>query len=146
MEINIRQSGNAGRRFSARCDRLMKLITLILASLLTGCITAPDLETGDGCWRYGVADQNTGRMTRYADVNDIPVTTLGMDDLMQACGVDIQVWGCYQPIQDEIFVYWGGGKRTLYEEICHSIKGVKHNNCDGYGISDCDWVIPPINS
>lgn len=135
--------------------RIFKLLPILV---LAGCITAPDWETGEGCWRYKVAETgNTGPMT-HMPLDEIPVVRLNYDDLAKACGVEIpelswsnrhHMFGraCFKPREvngkegtDTINLYRFAGKMALYEERCHVIWGRKHNNCSGYGIGkDCNW-------
>lgn len=102
---------------------------------LSGCITPPDFATGEGCWRYGVVE---GEVTRTPSTD---ITYLSMDEIVDVC--DQVAWGCYHLISHRIFLYWGAGKMDLFEEQCHSIGFMEHNNCSGYGIgqdaSACDW-------
>ena len=114
---------------------------LILSVLITGCITPPNLTTGEGCWRYGVVE---GEVTQTPSTD---ITYLSMDDIVIACGEtawDKTALGCYHPIGHKISLYWGAGKVGKFHEKCHSIMRLpEHNNCKGYGIgkdaSACDW-------
>lgn len=105
---------------------------LILLSLV-GCAAQPNLETGDGCWRYGVLESgNTGKMSK-TPVMAVPVVSLGYDALQRACGAEVRA--CYAPVMDTIFVYEPDlGDYYINHERCHVILGPKHNHCQGYGI------------
>ena len=125
------------------------IIVTIAFLLLAGCITTPDLTTGAGCWRYGVTEQNTGRMTT-TPIEQIPIVVVKYADLYGYCGVDPKealLHGCYQPLMDTIYIHRGAGRRTVYEEQCHALLGTEHNNCyPHYGIgkdeSACGWNAP----
>ena len=114
------------------------LICTVLV-ILTGCLHNVDMETGEGCWRYGVAETgNTGRMSITLPL-DVPIVYLDMDELAAACGKEVPqlswttrgnvpAWGCYRPIENTIYLYnKGGSKRTLTEERCHILLGRNHN-------------------
>ena len=116
---------------------MTRLITSgLLVAFLCGCVSAPDLTTGKGCWRYSVLE---GEVTRTPSTD---ITYLSMDDIVIACGET--AWGCYHPAGHKIYLYWGAGRMDLNHEKCHSIMlKMEHNNCTGYGIgkdaSACDW-------
>ena len=119
-------------------------LLIFLLVITYGCTVTPDYQTGDNCWRYKVAENNTGRMTHYDDVMDIPVIGgLSAEELMWACDTEILSWGCYHTLDDAIYLMRGAGAITLREERCHAAFGRKHNSCDGYGIgdseADCGW-------
>ena len=144
------------------------LIALCLLVLLSGCLTPPNLQTGEGCWRYGVSEiNNTGPMTPMHP-NDIPVVKLSYEDLLVACNVEdtrslaeywrgkrtIAVTACLVPRivngnPGTAVIYLHNlysGKVDLYQEQCHALLGPVHNQCYGMGYpitgSDataCDW-------
>ena len=111
------------------------IIILSLVLGLTGCITTPDFETGEGCWRYGVKE---GTPTRPPATN---ISYMSMGDIVKICGK--QAWGCY--FNDRIYLYNRAGQRDLNHEQCHAIGLMEHNECygKGYGIgsneSSCEW-------
>jgi len=116
-----------------------KVIILSLVLGLIGCITTPDFETGEGCWKYGVAE-NMPVVRTLA-----PVTVTNDDITPIACGA--KVWGCYREDQHRIYIHeraenW---KVVANHEQCHAIGLMEHNECygKGYGIgkdeSSCDW-------
>ena len=133
---------------------VVKHLPMIL--LLTGCVTQPNYETGEDCWRTGVLQRgNTGRMTT-TPVADIPVVTMNLGDLYAACDLPpppplawsnrgkVETEGCYQPKTDTIYVLNTSKYGYVIEhEKCHALLGRKHNNCQGYGLgkdeSACDW-------
>ena len=144
---------------------IVPFFILLMLTCLTGCVSMPNMQTGAGCWRYGVLEQgNTGPMSR-ADVEEIPVVYLSEDGVNAACTVGLEEWvnedyrkqhtiyACFKPRPvdgkagtDTIYIWWRGGKRALYEEKCHILLGRKHNACYGkYGIgkdeSACKWVV-----
>ncbi len=105
-------------------------IVVFCSSLYAG---PPNLITGEGCEKLGL----TGELRPIAVINPAEVFTgLSMDEVLAACTPNSRalIWGCYKPIEHEIYVYWGGGKRTLYEEQCHSIGFTQH-------IETADWVL-----
>ena len=132
----------------------------LLLLLLTGCIVTPNWDAGHDCWRYGIAEDNTGRMSALHP-QDIPVVKLGYDDLLIACGLtpeplswsnrkQLQARACFKPREvtggegeDMIYLYRWAGEYERNHERCHAIKGRLHNNCSGYGIgkdeSACNW-------
>ncbi len=132
----------------------MKTITasvIALAILLSGCLVKPDLQTGENCWRYRVAEDNTGRLTDM-EIADIPIVKLNYEDLVVACNLKPEPvsWSnrgfaasaCFK--DDTIYMLKGfAGKMELYQEQCHALLGTKHNSCVGYGIgsdeSACNW-------
>ena len=117
----------------------MKYI-LLMTIALSACVSAPNMETGEGCWRLGVAESgNTGRMTD-TPINEIPVVKLSFDGLAEMCGA--RAYGCFK--NDTIYLFRMNDERTLFEEQCHAFWGRNHNACyPNYGIgkdeSDCDW-------
>jgi len=137
----------------------VKYLPFILI-LLAGCVHTPDWETGEGCWRTGVAEiGNTGRMTD-TPIADIPVITLNLEDLYAACDLPpppplawsnrgrIETEGCYQPKTDTIYVLKSSQYGYVIEhEACHVFWGVLHNKCHGKGYaqwgkdiqSACEW-------
>jgi hypothetical protein len=133
----------------------MRYLALLL--VLTACTTPPQFADGSGCWRYGVAESgNTGRMSPTPAL-DVPVVSLGYDDLLTACGVtdtrtlagyyrdgrSLAVRACYDPLSDTIYEYnlnWG--RYYSDHERCHIRLGRTHNRCNdtGYGIGkNCNW-------
>lgn len=107
------------------------ILPLISIIFLVGCVTAPDLKTGEGCERFDVAGE-----LKNAHQPAKVFTGLSMDELLAVCTPDSRklIWGCYKPIEHQIYIYWGGGKQTLYEEQCHSIGFTQD-------IEPPDWVI-----
>jgi len=95
-------------------------ITLLCLCTLTGCMTAPNLETGEGFWRYGLR----GEPTRPPSTD---ITYGSWDEIAIECGE--RVWGCYRWTDDKIFLVHGAGKVTLIHEQGHSMGMLKHNNC-----------------
>jgi len=129
------------------------LFTIAITFILSGCLAAPDLQTGENCWRYSVAMDNTGRMTDKP-ISDIPVIKVDYDGLVVACGLDpvepswsnrgYAALACFKPGEDKIYTLKGvAGKVNVYEEQCHALLGREHNGCSGYGIgsdeSACEW-------
>lgn len=121
---------------------------LATALLLTSCITNPNLTTGAGCWRYGVAETNQiGLLTRYDNVQDVPITRLPHNEFTEKCGLgEGLVWACYQPWEDHIYLRtWKAGTMEINHEKCHALLGFEHNACNGLGYSigknatACDW-------
>ena len=116
-----------------------KVVILSLVLGLTGCITTPDFETGEGCWRYGVSEDS--KVIR-APADKI-IYLSDMRAIVAACNGE--AWGCYRPVSNTIYLYDQGGQRTLNHEKCHSIGLMEHNNCytKGYGLGEdvaaCDW-------
>lgn len=111
------------------------LIAALLFSTSAWALQTPDFETGEWCWKYGAK----GKVTRPVSTD---ITYLGWDAVAEVCGEE--AWGCYKPIEHKIYLYRFAGKRTLYEEQCHSLGLHEHNNCyPHYGIgkdeSACDW-------
>jgi hypothetical protein len=144
---------------------MRKVILMIVALFMLGCVTPPDLETGEGCWRYGVLETgNTGMMT-LTPVEDIRVEEYDYFDLLVMCdemdyrslarqrreGNSMIIRGCFQPREvdgkageDMIYLYNYSGRKELYEEQCHVVLGSLHNACyPKYGIgnseADCNW-------
>ena len=143
------------------------LICTVLV-ILSGCLHNVDMETGEGCWRYGVAETvNTGRMTN-TPISQIPVTRLNYDDLLIACNVEdnrtlagfwmdkrtVATTACFVPRPvdgkagtDNIYLHKTyAGKRDYLHEVCHIIKGRNHNcvyphyaQWDKSEQSACNW-------
>ena len=142
-----------------------RTISLFLIILLTGCVTVPNFETGDDCWRYGVAEtNNTGPMTA-TPLDEIPVVKLDYEDLLIACDQTddrtlagywrdkrtVSIRACFKPRpvdgkagHDTIYLHRiYAGAYEINHEKCHALLGRKHNACSGYGIgkdeSACNW-------
>jgi hypothetical protein len=120
----------------------MRTLLIIILLLTAGCTTQPSMETGDGCWRFGVLESgNTGKL---ANLEDVEIVKLGYDEMLAACDTRDLIRGCYQPLEKKIYVYKGDiGQYVITHEQCHVILGTAHNNCAGYGIgkdeSACNW-------
>lgn len=117
--------------------RIFKLLPILLA----GCVSTPDWETGEGCWRYGVAEDNSGITTRYGSAHDIPIVKARKAS--DACGER----ACYAALADEIvLVAIGTGVVDVNHEKCHALLGGEHNSCNGHYAqwgkdieSACNW-------
>jgi len=115
----------------------MKTIKLTAAALffLCACASEPNLKTGEGCEDLGL----TGELRNVRQPAKV-YTGLNMDELWEKCDPEPKrlIWGCYKPIEHEIYLYWGatiaGSKRTLWEEQCHSIGFTGH-------VEIPDWVL-----
>ena len=137
----------------------MKYLPLLL--LLTACMHQPNLETGEGCWRTGVAQDNTGRMSE-TPIDDIPIISVNLEELHAACDKPPpppvswktrgykEIEGCFQPKTDSIYVLRSSRYSYVVDhEICHVLLGSEHNACYGKGYaqwgndveSACEWNI-----
>ncbi len=129
------------------------LITITF--LLSGCVSSQPQD----CWRTGVAMDNTGPMSS-TPINEIPVVSLNLEGLYAACDLPPPpplAWSnrgyketeaCYQQRDDTIYILnTSRYSYVLQHEICHILKGEKHNSCYGKGYaqwgadiqSACDW-------
>ena len=124
---------------------------VVIALYLQGCTHAVTPDDPSECWRYGVAMDNTGRMSA-TPLDEIPVVKLGYDELMAACGTEaedgLEIRACYDPMTDTIYTYGGDvGDRFINHERCHVMLGREHNSCYGKGYaqwgediqSACEW-------
>ena len=113
----------------------MKLLTALFSIVLpAGCLTTPNPDTGEGYWRYGIAEDNTGRLTGYGNVQDIPVIRLSDKEFLIICKSRHLSWACYSPSDDVIYLAsYHGGKFEIIHEQGHAVLGVKHNECNGRG-------------
>lgn len=154
----MQQGKRLMNRFRTSTRIKMRFLLLLL---LAGCVTQPNLETGDDCWRTGVLEVgNTGRMTD-TPIDQIPVVVLNLEGLYAACELPpppplawsnrgtVETEGCYHIEDDTIYVLntsqYG---YVIHHEQCHALLGVRHNACHemGYGIgkdeSACEWSEP----
>ena len=107
--------------------RIFKLLPILLA----GCVHAPDWETGEGCWREGVAEDNTGRMTA-TPLDEIPRVWLNYDELAETCRNDnFHLKACFDPKTDTIYFGKDEGIKHENHEKCHALLGIKHTDNNG---------------
>jgi len=107
-----------------------RLFVMCMTIGLTGCMTVPNFETGDGCWRVGISEDSTGRMGDLS--RTLIIRTSTPENL---CSRD-DVWGCYIQSTNTIILSKSAGKIDLWHEQCHALLGPKHNNCTGYTYGD----------
>ena len=103
------------------------LIFSLQPLLLVGCVTTPDWETGEGCWREGIEEHNnTGRMTDTR-LDKIPRVWLDYDELAKVCRNDgFHIDACFDSMTDTIYFGKDGGLKYENHEKCHALLGTKH--------------------
>ena len=120
-----------------------------LILFLTSCMVTPDYESGSNSWRFGVPtveNGNTGKLTRYDSVYDIPVIKVSFEQTAQYCGQVARA--CYLIAEDQIILARrAAGDLELIHERFHALYGRKHTLVQGYAISanpywdGQDWTI-----